>query len=122
MRKLLKRWYIWLALFLLLGLTGSAAIIYSSQSRITQANFGLVQEGMSKRDVEAIFGEAENENSYPGVSSPRSICWWSSGPDLLEVRFEYNRVNSKVLHLARPWETLKWYAKKGAEKIGVKWD
>jgi hypothetical protein len=28
----------------------------------------------------------------------------------------------KTLHLATAWETLQWYAKKGAAKIGVKWD
>jgi hypothetical protein len=44
MRKLLKRWYIWLGLVLLLGLAGSAALVCSSRSRITQANFDRIQK------------------------------------------------------------------------------
>jgi hypothetical protein len=52
MRKLLKRWYVWLGLFLLLGLTGSAAFIYVNSSRITRANWDRIQEGMSEKEGE----------------------------------------------------------------------
>jgi hypothetical protein len=50
MRKLLKRWYVWLGLVLLLGLAGSVALIWSSQGRITQANFDRIQEGMGLQE------------------------------------------------------------------------
>jgi hypothetical protein len=35
MRKLLKRWYVWLGLVLLLGLAGGVALIYANPGRIT---------------------------------------------------------------------------------------
>ena len=33
-----------------------------------------------------------------------------------------DKVLLKDFKNATPWETLHWYAKKGAAKIGVKWD
>jgi 4-amino-4-deoxy-L-arabinose transferase-like glycosyltransferase len=42
MRKLLKRWYVWLGLVLLLGLAGSVALILANPSRITQENFDRI--------------------------------------------------------------------------------
>ena len=44
MRKLLKRWYVWLGLVLLLGFAASVASISFSQSRITRANFDRIQK------------------------------------------------------------------------------
>jgi hypothetical protein len=38
-----------------------------------------------------------------------------TGPDKLQDI-------GKTFHRATLWETLTWYAKKGAAKIGVKWD
>jgi hypothetical protein len=58
MRKLFKLWYVWLGLVLLLGLAGSAALIYANPGGITQANFDRIQNGMSLEDVEAILLEA----------------------------------------------------------------
>ena len=46
MRKLLKRWYVWLGLVLLLGFAGSVALICPGRGRITQANFDRIQEGI----------------------------------------------------------------------------
>ncbi|HEV3447035.1 MAG TPA: hypothetical protein VG099_20520 [Gemmataceae bacterium] len=56
MRKLLKRWYVWLGLVLLLGLAGSVALICSDRGRITQANFDRIQEGMTEAEVMARIG------------------------------------------------------------------
>ena len=61
MPRLLKRWYVWLGLVLLLGLAGSVMLIYSSRSRITQANFELVREGMTKAEVLAVLGGCQQE-------------------------------------------------------------
>jgi hypothetical protein len=49
MRKLLKRWYFWLCLLLVLGLAGSVALILANAhaSRITQANYDRIQDEMS---------------------------------------------------------------------------
>jgi hypothetical protein len=56
MGKLLKRWYLWLGLLLLLGLAGSVALISSSRSRLTQANFDRIQKGVTLPEVVAIVG------------------------------------------------------------------
>jgi hypothetical protein len=134
MRWLLKRWYVWLGLVLLLGLTGSMELIYSSQSRITQANFDRIQEGMSHAEVIAILGES---GFGMGLSVDLSVIEvdWHEGANWISVAFtmtdadlfvggqqEGRIVRDKTLHLATAWETLQWYAKNGAAKIDVNWD
>jgi hypothetical protein len=42
MRKLLKRWYVWLGVVLVLGLAGSVVLILTNPSRITQENFSAI--------------------------------------------------------------------------------
>jgi len=47
---------------------------------------------------------------------------WERGPNHVVVVSRDGKAVQKMAHLATPLETLQWYAKKGAEKIGVKWD
>jgi hypothetical protein len=60
MRWVLKRWYVWLSLILLLGFAGSAALIYANSSRISRANFGRIQDGMREEEIVEILGEPES--------------------------------------------------------------
>jgi hypothetical protein len=118
MAKLLRRWYVLLGLILLLGLAGSVALICSGRVRITQANFDRIQEGMSRMEVTQIIGDPdpEAESLFP------EGYWrtWSSGPNWIRVDyFDDGKIKEKHLHLAGRLETLEWYAKKGAAKIGV---
>jgi hypothetical protein len=46
----------------------------------------------------------------------------SSGPTRITVLFSGGTVLKKTIWRVGPWQTLQWYAKKGAAKIGVKWD
>src|SRR5260370_1042500 len=120
MRKLLKPWYVWLGLVLLQGLVGSVALICSSRS-LTQERFDRIQMGMTFEEVVAILDEP-----IPfGFGSLGRTSWtWEQCQDRITVDFE-DRDNAacyKELHLATAWEKLRWYAKKGAEKIGVKWN
>jgi hypothetical protein len=112
MRKLLKRWYVWLGLLLVLGLAASVALICSGRGRITQANFDRIQEGMSVGEIRDMLG------------APDFHFWdWNDGPNSISVSFDdQGLVKGKRIHLATTWETLKWHAKKGAAKIGVNWD
>jgi hypothetical protein len=117
MQKLLKRWYVWLGLVLLLGLTGSVALICSGRGRITQANFDRIQKGLTLSEVEKILGEPDGQ-VFDGV-----VRHWDDGPDSIYVSFSANgQVDEKDMNLAKPWETVTWYAKKGAAKVGVNWD
>jgi hypothetical protein len=119
MRRLLKRWYVWLGLVLLLGLAGSAALICSGRGRITQANFDLIQEGMSYDQVCGIMsGESTSRQRYGMIV----YDYWRDGPNWIWVFIAEGQVRFKECHFATPWETLTWYAKKGAAKVGVKWD
>jgi hypothetical protein len=126
MRKLLKRWYVWLGLVLLMGLPGSMAVILAKPSRITQANLDRIHEGMNRAEVTAILGDGEKtivslRMTVTGVI-PAPGGSWHDGPNWITILFDNGKVSAKEIHLATPWETLHWYAKMGAAKIGVKWD
>jgi hypothetical protein len=120
MPRLLKRWYVWLGLVLLLGLAGSVMLIYSSRSRITQANFELVREGMTKAEVLAVLGGCQQELTGRRCSDdhkkwrPIHAPLWREGPDWIWVFVDddEDKVYSKEIHFATASETLKWYAKK----------
>jgi hypothetical protein len=45
MLKLLKRWYVWLGLVLLLGLAGSVALIYATPGRISRRTLTAFRRG-----------------------------------------------------------------------------
>jgi hypothetical protein len=125
MQKLLKRWYIWLGLVLLLGLAASMALILANAnaSRITQANYDRIQDGMSLAEVQAILGKYESWGSIEDGDGIRlEIALWAHGPNRIVVGFWNGGADEKNMHLATASETLQWYAKKGAAKIGVKWD
>jgi hypothetical protein len=126
MRKLLKRWYVWLGLFFVLGFAASAGMILANPSRINQENFDRIQGGMTEEDVIGILGKGRPEP--PPVDFWTKNVYWESGPNQIRVIFHLThtppsaKVSRKSFHRATPWETLQWYAKKGAAKIGVKWD
>jgi hypothetical protein len=136
MRKLLKRWYIWLGLVLLLGLAGSVMLILANPSRITQANLDRIHEGMSLEQVQAILGKGQCAEMSSGSFFIRGIRhsdipemprrwerWqWDSGQAYVSVIFTGGGVREKRISFRTLSGTMKWYAKKGAEKIGVKWD
>ena len=124
MLKLLKRWYVWLGLVLLLGLAGSVALILANPSRITQANFDRIQQGMSLEEVEKLLGKDDGQPSsfMTNKIHPWDIHRWRDGPSVIVVVFRDGKTRIQIAKLATASETLQWYAKKGAEKIGVKWD
>jgi len=111
MRKLLKRWYVWLGLVVLLGLAGSVSLILANQSPITQANFDRIQEGMNLEEVERILGKDEYQRDVT-IDEKQ----WEHGPNQIIVRFQNGKVYGKGMRLYTVWETLLWYAKMGTEK------
>jgi hypothetical protein len=121
MSRLFKRWYVWLGLVLLLGLAGSVALILVSPSRINQENFDRIRNGMTIGDVEAILWQ-NDPLAGRTLGDMNGVHSWESGPNWIDVHFANAMAEGKELHLATVWETLQWYAKKGAEKIGVNWD
>jgi len=96
----------------------------------------LIQNGMSWDEVIAIIGKPPGRGK--GLINFMSATW-DEGADYISVTFAlpaadldrpdepsvvigFGTVCDKTLHLATAWETVQWYAKKGAAKIGVKWD
>jgi hypothetical protein len=118
MRKLLKRWYVWLGLVLLLGFVGSAALILANPSRITQANCDRIQDGMSEAEVDGILGGSPGSKIH---HLDMSHVTWLDGPNYVTVCFVDGKANGFGMHFATKWETAQWYAKKGAERIGITW-
>ena len=125
MAKLLRRWYVWLGLVLLLGFAGSVALICSSQGRITQANVDRINADMTQEEVTAILGDPGRAIVVGFARDPlrpvQGLCW-EDGRNSIIVYFENGHVLSMTPHFATSWETLQWYARKGAAKIGVNWD
>jgi hypothetical protein len=67
-------------------------------------------------------GEERRANAKPvGRATTLHIHRWQRGPDYITVAFRNNAAYHKELYLADTREMLEWYAKKAAEKIGVKW-
>jgi hypothetical protein len=123
MARLLKRWYVWLGLFLLLGLSGSVALICSNPGRITHANHQLIRDGMTEEEVMAILGEHEPPSEIiRGKEILIVVYRWRDGPNWISVAFGDGKAYGSRIHIATTRETLKWYAKKGAAKIGINWD
>jgi hypothetical protein len=126
--RLPKRRTIWLSAASLLAILLSAWFLLP-RGRITQQNFDRIQIGMTLRQVEDILGADDDDDP---LKLPRwvqgnltvELRGWSSGPNDIVIIFDRSRndVVLKQIYLAPPWETLTWYAKKGAEKIGVKWE
>jgi hypothetical protein len=76
---------------------------------------------MSREEVGDILGPAITLD-YGSITCDLTPRCWETGPNLVCVGFVNGKVVGKEGHFATAWETLQWYAKKGAEKIGVKWD
>jgi hypothetical protein len=56
MRKLLKRWYVWLALFLPLVILAGYLLIPVNESRISRSNCAKIQLGWSEKEVFELLG------------------------------------------------------------------
>jgi hypothetical protein len=126
--RLPRRHTVWLIAALLLVVV-VGAWLFAPRSRITQTNYDRIDLGMSDREIEAIIGKPEPDKSVEvqafwgwAIRLGAEVREWRNGPNRIVLHSQDGKVFYKELHLATAWETLNWYAKKGAEKIGVKWD
>src|ERR1700687_2430868 len=121
--RLPRRRTLWLSAALVLAVVVGVSWWLVARSRITQENFERIQNGMTYDEVTGILGKPTPLLGSGHVSG----TWdegWGDGPS--DIIVEFKTSNGKVvatkLHLATVSETLIWYSKKGAKKIGVKWD
>jgi hypothetical protein len=112
---------LWLSTTVLLVVMASAWF-FVPRSRVTKANFDRIRDGMSLEEVNAILGVPDESSSMFTSDTVILYIGWENGPNWLFATIENGAVRGKEIHLAAAWETLSWYAKKGAKKIGVNWD
>ena len=117
--RLVRRRILWLSAAVLLAVATGGIWLLALESRINRENYALIRHGMTAEHVYAIFGQ-----SRPAISKADPV-WsntWHDGPNWIAVNFMLGEARNKEIHLATPWQMLNWYARKGAEKIGVKWE
>ncbi len=74
-----------------------AAVLLAACSKLTQANYDKIEEGMSKQQVAALLGEPQEASgaSFLGLSSGSAV--WRDGKTAITVRFLNDKVVSKEL-------------------------
>jgi hypothetical protein len=105
----------WVTAALLLIVAIGGTWFFAPRSRITQANFDRICQGMTSEDVEAILGEP---TIYVSIKSVQ-IVTWSDGPDEIMIRLDAARkASTKWYDQPTYWHRLRWHIKDLAEKIG----
>ncbi|HEV3078557.1 MAG TPA: hypothetical protein VGY66_02215 [Gemmataceae bacterium] len=96
--------------------------LFVPHSRITRKNGDRIHNYMSLGEVVEILGQDySTEDHSPDVGQDQFVaCYWRSGPNWICITFHNGTVLGKVGYFVTPWEELKWYVKRGAEKIGIK--
>jgi hypothetical protein len=112
----------WLSTATLLLAVVAYAWFIAPRSQITQANFDRIHEGMNRSDTEKILGKPDMHFCIEGWDIHNIVepVAWRQGPDSIHVTFTDSKVSSKDIYVASAWELFRWYARKGAEKIGIK--
>lgn len=70
----------------------AAVLLLAACSKITQENFGKVQDGMSEQEVAALLGPPTSSSSAQLLGISGTSSTWESGDSNITVRF----VNGKV--------------------------
>jgi hypothetical protein len=131
--RLPRRRTVRLSAALLLAVVAAVPWFFVPKSRITQANYDRIcYNDMNVEDVVAVLGN--NSERIQRVPSFKGLIRhyrgnevtfgrrWCDGPNWINVFFVNGKVIAVQSHFVSTWETLTWYAKRGAAKIGVKWD
>ncbi|USD39824.1 DUF3862 domain-containing protein [Ferrimonas sp. SCSIO 43195] len=70
-----------------MGMTVAAVLLLSGCSRITQENYDKLELGMSKADVEAVIGRADDCSGSMGTET----CVWGTDQRQIKVGFAADR-------------------------------
>ena len=124
MRMLFKRWYVWLVLFLLLGLPASTLTIYFSRNRVTQESFESIREGMTLEEAEKVLGKVtEYYDSVTRIEGgerfPVEQGYWRDGPSLIILTFKEGKVLDKEAYLESAQVHVRWHIRQALSKIGI---
>ena len=118
MRRLTRRWYFWFALFLLVGLAAGVALVCSSRSRITQANFERVKEGMTEEEVIAILGKPSVVIDYGFLAG---TMVWNGAPGTICISFwgEHGTMSVKTFTQERHKSKCNGWSTTGLKRSGL---
>jgi hypothetical protein len=89
--------------------------LYKSEERGTFETTTMEGTDLEWRDGPSFINIAFETVTTKGVKLE-----WHNGPKVSEFQSKNDHIIFRRMHLAGTWETRTWYAKKGAEKIGVK--
>ena len=113
-----KRRVLWIIAFALVVCCITSIYLLPRLSRINQSNFDRIQDGMNQGEVRAILGSEEKNFVHdPALGEIRML--WREDLNFIAVDLIDNRVVNKKCVISTPWESLKRYVTKTAEKIGL---
>ena len=123
MRLSIRRTF-WLSALLIVAPCVTGGFLVLRQPSEFQAKCTRIEAGTKIHEVKAILGEPESGWEPPSGDLLESFNVyghvWRDGPNNIDLRFSKDEVYLKKVRMATAWETLKWFVKKGAEKVGVK--
>ena len=111
-----KWWFACVVFFLLLGLSATTALIYLLQTRITQANYDRIHDGMTLAEVEEILGKAQKAHT----GGQTHFYLWINGPNWIDVRLTYGRAYAKFSRFGSTSELIHWHLSHWLRRIGFK--
>jgi len=87
-------------------------------SKLNQANFDKISDGMTEEEVTAILGEPEHKVAgvVIRIEGAVTLAFWSNGLDRIGIVFRKGKVLEKHVELATAWEKLKWHIGKIIDK------
>ena len=88
-------------------------------SKLNQANFDKISDGMTEEEVTAILGEPERkvEGVIIRIEGASTWMFWSNGRDRITIVFVKGKVLEKHFELATAWEKLKCHIEKVMDKV-----
>ncbi|MBI1942906.1 MAG: hypothetical protein HYS35_04500 [Betaproteobacteria bacterium] len=82
--------------------TVAAALLLAACSKVTQENFGKIQDGMAEQEVLAILGSPTESSSTTVLGISGTTSRWVSGDAEIMIRFLGGKVAVKRFDKAPP--------------------
>jgi hypothetical protein len=125
MRAMVKRWYFWLTVLVMLpALCIAIGLIYSSQSPINQANYDRIRTGMTEEQVAAILRGPGIKLYFigpvaDGPADAPTPTVWANGLDVIIVTFHSGKVTHKGYTPPTAWKRLRWHVNEWLVRLGL---
>ena len=81
------------------GVTGSVAfsalLLLTACSKVTQENFGKIQDGMSEQEVQALLGKPAESSNLTVLGLSGASSRWTGDEGTIAVQFVNGKVRAK---------------------------